>query len=65
METFVVRIWIAADSQAGRAPDVLRGCVEHVQSGGGATFSSGDELLTSLAVLLTAEPERAMTGRTT
>ena len=62
METFVVRIWIPADSQAGRAPDVLRGCVEHVQSGGGATFSSGDELLASLALLLAAEREPATTG---
>jgi hypothetical protein len=64
METFVVRIWIPADSQAGRAPDVLRGCVEHVQSGGGATFSSQDELLASLALLLDAEREPATTGNT-
>lgn len=54
METFVVRIWIPADSEAGQAPDVLRGFVEHARSGGGASFSSGEALLASLAVLLGA-----------
>ena len=52
METFVVRIWIPADSEAGHAPDVLRGFVEHARSGGRASFSSGEALLASLSVLL-------------
>jgi hypothetical protein len=52
METFVVRIWVPADSGAARAPDVLRGFVEHARSGGGASFSSGEALLASLGVLL-------------
>lgn len=52
METFVVRIWIPADSEFERAPDVLRGFVEHARSGGSASFTSGEALLASLAVLL-------------
>ena len=70
METFVVRIWIPGDSDAGRAPDVLRGFVQHARNGGGASFSSGEELLASLDLLLgsrsalagTAEHERTATG---
>ena len=70
METFVVRIWIPGDVDAGRAPDVLRGFVQHARNGGGASFSNGDELLASLDALLgsrsvlagTAEHERTTTG---
>ena len=69
METFVVRIWVPGDADAGRAPDVLRGFVQHARNGGGASFSSGDELLASLDFLLgarsvlagTAEHERPTT----
>lgn len=54
METFVVRIWVPADSEAGHAPDVLRGFVQHPRNGGGASFTSGDELLSALAFFLDA-----------
>jgi len=70
VETFVVRIWIPGDLEAGRAPDELRGFVQHARSGGGASFSNGDELLASLDVLLgsrsdlagTKDNERTLTG---
>lgn len=52
METFVVRIWIPGDSDAGRAPDVLCGFVQHARNGGVASFSSGEQLLASLDLLL-------------
>ena len=72
METFVVRIWIPGDADAGQAPDVLRGFVQHARNGGGASFTSGDELLASLDLLLgarsvlagTGEHERTTTGGT-
>jgi hypothetical protein len=59
METFVVRIWIPGDADAGRAPDVLRGFVQHARNGGGASFSSGDELLASLDFLLGSDSSLA------
>jgi hypothetical protein len=70
METFVVRVWVPADAEAGRPPDVLRGFVQHARNGGGASFASGDELLASLDFFLgartgdvmTAEHERTTTG---
>jgi len=62
METFVVRIWIPGDADAGRAPDVLRGFVQHARNGGGASFTSGDELLASLDLLLGARSVLAGTG---
>jgi hypothetical protein len=58
METFVVRIWVPADSQAERAPAVLRGFVQHARNGGGASFTTGDELLASLALFLGAGSAR-------
>ena len=72
METFVVRIWIPGDTDAGQAPDVLRGFVQHARNGGGASFTSGDELLASLDLLLgarsvlagTDEHEQLTTGGT-
>ena len=62
METFVVRIWIPGDAEAG-APDVLRGFVQHARKGGGARFSSGDELLAALGFFLQARTDDlAMAG---
>ena len=61
METFVVRIWIPGDSDADRAPDVLRGFMQHARNGSGASFSSGDELLASLDFLLGSRSEPAGT----
>lgn len=59
METFVVRIWVPGDSDADRAPDVLRGFVQHARKGSGASFSSGEELLMSLDILLGSRSELA------
>jgi hypothetical protein len=63
METFVVRIWVPGDSDAGRAPDVLCGFVQHARNGGGASFSDGNELLASLDFLLGSQREPAGAAR--
>ena len=54
METFVLRIWQAANSDGGAAPkrNTLRGIVEHVPSGRSARFRSGEELLSLVAARL-------------
>ena len=62
METFVVRIWIPGDAEAGCAPDVLRGFVQHARQGGGARFSSGDELLAALGFFLQARTDDLATA---
>jgi hypothetical protein len=62
METFVVRVWIPGDSDVGRAPDVLRGFVQHARKGGGARFSSGDELLAALGFFLQARTDDLATA---
>lgn len=51
METFVVRVWRAADQEPGN-PDAwtahFHGLVEHVGTGTTARFGGGEELLTFL-----------------
>jgi hypothetical protein len=64
METFVIRIWQAADSDGGTAPkrNVLRGIVEHVPSGRSARFRSGEELLSLVAARLASPGTTLQSG---
>lgn len=60
-----MRIWIPGEAEAGGAPDDLRGFVQHARDGG-ASFSTGDELLASLGLLLGSRSDLAgTTERTT
>ena len=47
MQTFVVRLWIPQEPSL-RAPDSLRGIVEHVGSGRSGPFTDEDQLLAFL-----------------
>ena len=67
MDTFVVRLWIPADS-AGDPRDArqgVHGAAHHVGSGSTATFRDGQELLDVLDTLRTAglEPTVAVQGQ--
>lgn len=59
METFVVRLWLAAEPEAPAQEQELRGQVAHVGSGRSARFVGGDALLKFLrSVRETATGER-------
>lgn len=64
METYVVRVWRAADDGPGfpeASPAQLRGLVEHVGTGTTARFGGGEELLR----FLRRPPQLRETGQET
>lgn len=54
METFVVRVWVAAEPEPAGA---LRGFVDHSRTGGSASFAGGAGLVEAVEAFL--EPRAA------
>jgi len=56
METFVLRVWVAAEPEAASA---LRGLVDHARTGRSACFAGGTGLVEAIELFLephTAQP---------
>lgn len=49
METFVLRVWVAAEPEA---PSDLRGLVDHARTGRSASFAGGRELVEAIELFL-------------
>jgi len=57
METFVVRIWTAAERDCDPGAFPLRGLVEHVASGAKSAFQGTAELLAFLEASVRPPPQ--------
>ena len=53
METFVLRVWVAAEPEAASA---LRGLVEHPRTGRSAGFAGGQDLVSAIELFLEPPP---------
>jgi hypothetical protein len=63
METFVLRVWVAAEPEA---PSTLRGLVDHPRTGRSASFAGGTGLVEAIELFLEPRPaEPLAAGMTT
>lgn len=53
METFVLRVWVAAEPEAAGA---LRGLVDHPRTGRNASFAGGAALVEAIELFLAPPP---------
>lgn len=61
METFVLRVWVAAEPEA---PSDLRGLVDHARTGRSASFAGGRELVEAIELFLEPPPAAPLAGVT-
>jgi hypothetical protein len=62
METFVLRVWVAAEPEAASA---LRGFVDHSRTGRSASFAGGTGLVEAIELFLEPPPaEPLAAGKT-
>lgn len=53
METFVLRVWVAAEPEA---PSEVRGLVDHARTGRSVSFTGGHALVEAIELFLEPRP---------
>ena len=59
METFVLRLWVAAEPEG---PSDLRGLVDHPRTGRSASFAGGTGLVEAIELFLEPRPAEPPAG---
>jgi hypothetical protein len=62
METFVLRVWVAAEPEAASA---LRGLVDHPRTGRSASFAGGPGLVEAIELFLEPRPAEPLAAGVT
>jgi plasmid stabilization system protein ParE len=62
METFVLRVWVAAEPEAATA---LRGLVDHPRTGRSASFAGGTGLVEAIELFLEPHPAEPLAASVT